>query len=54
VGRDAAKFSEQMKVEGLMVRPLGPWGAPQAIRIAIGTPEQNDALLKALGKIRNS
>jgi len=54
VGRDAAKFSEQMRVEGIMVRPLGPWGAPQAIRIAIGTPEQNDALLKALGKIRNS
>jgi histidinol-phosphate aminotransferase len=54
VGRDAANFSEQLKVEGIMVRPLGPWGAPQAIRITIGTPEQNDALLKALGKIRNS
>ena len=54
VGRDAANLSEQMKAEGIMVRPLGQWGAPQAIRITIGTPEQNDALLKALRKIRDS
>ncbi len=54
VGRDAANFAEQLKVEGIMVRPLGPWGAPQAIRITIGTPEQNDALLKALRKMKNS
>ena len=34
-------FAERLRVEGIAVRPLEQWGAPQAIRITIGTPEQN-------------
>ena len=44
-------FAERLKGEGVAVRPLADWGAPKAIRVTIGTPEQNRALLAALRKI---
>jgi histidinol-phosphate aminotransferase len=53
LGRNAAEFSERLRAEGIAVRPLEQWGAPQAIRITIGTPEQNRVLLRALGKAKN-
>jgi histidinol-phosphate aminotransferase len=53
LGRDAMKFAEQFRHLGIAVRSLEQWGAPQAIRITIGTPEQNDALLKALEKVKD-
>jgi histidinol-phosphate aminotransferase len=51
--RDAAKFVQRLHHEGIAVRALGQWGAPHAIRITIGTPDQNDALLKAMQKLRD-
>ena len=48
---DAAEFAQRMQAEGVIIRPLGPWGAPTAIRITIGTPEQNDLFLKAFKKV---
>jgi len=53
LGQDAAKFSQRLQHEGIAVRALGQWGASEAIRITIGTPDQNDALLKAMQKLRN-
>jgi len=53
LGRDAVKFAQRLQHEGIAVRALGQWGAPRAIRITIGTPEQNDALLKAMEKLRD-
>ena len=53
LGRDATRFAEQLQHEGIAVRALELWGAPQAIRITIGTPGQNDALLRALRKVKN-
>jgi len=47
---DAANVATHMQQEGVIVRPLGPWGAPTAIRVTIGTPEQNDLFLKAFRK----
>jgi histidinol-phosphate aminotransferase len=52
LGEDSTAFAKQMKAEGVMVRPLGPWGAPTAIRLTIGTPEQNAMFLGAFEKIR--
>ena len=46
-------IAERLRLEGILVRPLEQWGAPQAIRITIGTPEQNDALLRAIEKLRS-
>ena len=52
LGQDAADFAERLERKGIAVRPLAPWGASQAIRITIGTPEQNDALLGTLRKLK--
>lgn len=54
LGRDATEFAERLEREGIAVRALAPWGAPEAIRITIGTPEQNDTLLQALKKLKDS
>ena len=47
LGEDAAAIANQLQTEGVIVRPLGPWGAPTAIRVTIGTPEQNGVFLQA-------
>ena len=48
VKQDAAQFAERLREAGVIVQPLGMWGAPRAIRVSIGTPEQIDAFLRAL------
>jgi histidinol-phosphate aminotransferase len=48
---DAASFAQQMQAEGVIVRPLGAWGDPRAIRITVGTPEQNSIFLKAFKNV---
>jgi histidinol-phosphate aminotransferase len=51
LGEDAATVAKNLQNEGVIIRPLGPWGAPTAIRITIGTPEQNQTFLKAFKKV---
>ena len=51
LGDDATVVATRLQTEGVIVRPLGPWGAPSAIRITIGTPEQNDIFLNAFRKV---
>jgi histidinol-phosphate aminotransferase len=51
LGDDAAAVAKRLQAEGVIVRPLGPWGAPTAIRITIGTAEQNEIFLKAFKKV---
>jgi len=51
VGQDAADFAERLRERGAIVQPLGMWGAPNAIRVSIGTPEQNRLLLHALSNL---
>ena len=48
---DAARVALRMQRQGVMIRPLDAWGAPTAIRVTIGTPEQNDLFLAALKKV---
>jgi len=50
VGEDAAALSKRIQGEGVIVRPLAPWGIPTAIRVTIGTPEQNQRFIAALAK----
>jgi len=47
-GEDAAALGKRIQAEGVIVRPLNAWGAPTAIRVTIGTPEQNELFLAAL------
>ena len=51
LGDDAAAVAGRLQAEGVIVRPLAPWGASTAIRITIGTPEQNNIFLKAFKKV---
>jgi histidinol-phosphate aminotransferase len=51
LGDDSAAVAKRLQAEGVIVRPMGPWGAPTAIRISIGTPEQNEIFLKAFKKV---
>jgi histidinol-phosphate aminotransferase len=51
VDEDAGAFTKRMQSEGVIVRSLVPWGAPRAVRVSIGTPEQNDTFFRALKKV---
>jgi len=48
LGEDAGVVAKRLQAEGVIVRPLGAWGAPDSVRITIGTPEQNERCLAAL------
>ena len=51
LGEDAAAVANRLQEEGVAVRPLGHWGAPNCIRVTIGTPEQNQAFLQAMRRV---
>ena len=51
LNQDAARFAERLRARGIIVQPLAGWGAPSAIRVSIGTPEQNQAFLRTLKTI---
>ena len=49
-GEDAADLARRLQDEGVIIRPMTAWGAPTAIRVTVGTPEQNQLFLAALKK----
>lgn len=52
VGEDAAALAQRMQDDGIIIRPLtGNWGAPRAVRITVGTPEQNRKCVATLKKV---
>jgi histidinol-phosphate aminotransferase len=51
LGEEAAAVANRLQEEGVAVRPLGPWGAPNCIRVTIGTPEQNQIFLGAMRRL---
>jgi histidinol-phosphate aminotransferase len=53
-GGDARVVAERLRLDGILIRPLDRWGATHAIRITIGTPEQNEALLQAMKNLKAS
>ena len=53
VGGDASTLCQLLQEDGIIVRPMsGVWGAPDAFRVTIGTPEQNEQFLGALKRAR--
>jgi histidinol-phosphate aminotransferase len=42
---------ERLLRQGVIVRPMGGYGLPNALRITIGTAEQNERLIAALGAV---
>jgi histidinol-phosphate aminotransferase len=54
VGEDAASLCRTLQEDGIIVRHMsGSWGAPDAFRVTIGTPEQNQEFLGALKRARS-
>ncbi len=51
LSENASVVAKRLQSEGVIVRPLGPWGGPNAIRVTIGTPEQNQMFLAAFKKV---
>jgi len=51
LGVDALEFAGRLRDEGVSVRPLAVWGAPQCVRVSVGTPEQNRLFLNAVRKV---
>jgi histidinol-phosphate aminotransferase len=48
---DATTIAKRLQDEGVIIRPLGAWGNPNAIRVTVGTPEQNERFVSAFAKV---
>jgi histidinol-phosphate aminotransferase len=42
---------QRLLKEGVIVRPMSSFGMETALRVTIGTPEENRRLIKALKKV---
>ena len=51
VGDEAAALNDALLREGVIVRPLGAFGDPTALRITVGTPEENAFFAAALASV---
>ncbi|HXH97333.1 MAG TPA: aminotransferase class I/II-fold pyridoxal phosphate-dependent enzyme, partial [Gaiellaceae bacterium] len=51
---DGRDVFERLLREGVIVRPLSGFGAPGAIRVSVGTPEENELFAVALGHVLSS
>ncbi|HVJ06524.1 MAG TPA: histidinol-phosphate transaminase [Candidatus Saccharimonadales bacterium] len=48
-GEDASVLGRRLQMNGIIVRPLtGSWGARTAIRVTVGSPEENQKFIEAL------
>ena len=50
-GRTSRPLFEQLLREGVIVRPTGGLRRPGAIRVTVGTPEENEIFAEALGRV---
>jgi histidinol-phosphate aminotransferase len=48
VGRSAADIYQKLLKHGVIVRPMTPFGMESALRVTVGTPEENRRLVRAL------
>ena len=51
VGDDAPALFDSLLRQGVIVRPLAGFGAPHAIRVTVGTPDEHAFLADALGRV---
>jgi histidinol-phosphate aminotransferase len=51
VGEDATPFFQALLHQGAIVRPLAGFGAPGAVRITVGTPDENAFFAEALASV---
>jgi len=48
---DPSQLARRIQNEGFIVRSLAPWGIPNAMRITVGTPDQNRILIDAIARV---
>jgi len=48
---DAGKFSDELLKRGVIVRPLGWMELPTAVRVSVGTREENEKFLRAVAEV---
>ena len=51
LGEDSRPFQERLLREGAIVRPTHGFGAPEAIRVTVGTPDELQVLSEALDRV---
>lgn len=51
IGDDAPRLYDALLHEGVIVRPLAGFGAPHAIRVSVGSLEENEFFGAALGRV---
>ena len=51
VGEDAPALFDALLRQGAIVRPMGAFGAPGALRITVGTPDENAFFAEALASV---
>jgi histidinol-phosphate aminotransferase len=51
VGDDSRPLFERLLEQGVIVRPTAGFGAPSAIRVTVGTPDENAYFREALGRV---
>jgi histidinol-phosphate aminotransferase len=54
VGEDSRPFFERLLREGVIVRPTHGFGAPDAIRVTVGTDEEHELLSSALDRVASA
>ena len=50
-GGDGTALFDALLREGVIVRPLAGFGAPTAVRVSVGTPDENEFFAAALGRV---
>lgn len=52
IGPNAKTLCDELLLEGVIVRPMGWMGFPEAIRISVGSPAENTKLLLGLASVQ--
>ncbi|MBX3023220.1 MAG: histidinol-phosphate transaminase [Bdellovibrionales bacterium] len=50
-GRDAGEVFQELLREGVILRPVKPYGMPNYLRMSVGLQEENEAAIRALQKV---
>ena len=51
LGMDATRAFDALLRQGVIVRPLAAFGAPEAIRVTVGAPDENELFAEALAHV---
>ncbi len=50
-GRDAGEVFNELLKEGVILRPVKPYGFPTYLRMSVGLPEENEIAIRAVKKV---